>query len=250
MTTIFKSELTSATINEQVAFNLSSKYAVVSTNAVVEELQKRGFVKREVRGGTLNRNGGTKVHTVRLVFGELINVKGDLLRPEVVITNSFDGKSAFKVKAGIFRQVCTNGLTVLCEELKEIKLRHSGDASDLALQIIERMAESLPLMMEIVGKMREKTLTEAEAIAFAISAAKVRWNKSFTPEQAKVLLQAGRPEDTGLQLWEVFNVVQERVLSTAGLQVPGMRRVQILKNANRYEKVNSELFALAMNQLN
>lgn len=243
--------MTSETINEVVASNLSSKYAVVSTNAVVEELQKKGFVKREVRGGKQNiKNGGTKLHTVRMVFGELVQVRGDLIRPEVVITNSFDGKSAFKVKAGIFRQVCTNGLTVLCEELKEIKLRHSGDASDLALQIIERMAESLPLMLEIVTKMRERTLTEDEAIAFAMTAAKLRWNKSFTKEQASVLLQAARPEDKGLQLWEVFNVVQERVLSTAGLQIPGMRKTRILGNAYRYEKVNSELFSLAMEQLN
>ena len=70
-----------------------------------------------------------------------------------------------------------------------------------------------------------------------MKAAQARWNREFTEDDAKILLEVARPEDEGSNLWEVFNRVQEKVLGgkvklsemkrTAKAVVRGMEDVRI-----------------------
>ena len=43
----------------------------------------------------------------------IINGKdGDTVFPQVLLTNSHDGKNAFTFTAGLFRMICENGLVI------------------------------------------------------------------------------------------------------------------------------------------
>jgi len=100
-----------------------------------------------------------------------------------------------------------------------------------------------------VEKMREKVLTEQQAITMATIAARIRWNKEFSKEQAKELLEAARPEDGGLGLWEVLNVLQEKCMN-GGTAITGMRKSRALSDGKKWETINAELFKVATEQLN
>lgn len=240
-----KSQPVKEVVKEELG-NVSNKYTKISTNELCAALVKEGFELSKVMQGTGKKSG---FHIVRMKWNQEMTVNGDKMFPEIVIENSFNGKHAFKVKAGIFRLVCTNGLTIAVEEFGEFKIRHTGTADKMAKEITMEFAKRIPQIISTVEKMQEKTLTEEQAIEFALKAAKTRWDKEFTPQQAKQLLKAARPEDGGYGLWEVFNRVQENVLN--GTKVEGVRASnKAIKAPKRYENINAEIFQSAFEFVN
>ena len=57
----------------------------------------------------------------------VINGKNDdTVFPQVLLTNSHDGKNAFTFTAGLFRMICENGLVVSTSTFEDVKMRHMG----------------------------------------------------------------------------------------------------------------------------
>lgn len=226
--------------------NVSNKYTKISTNDLCNSLTKQGFEVSKIMQGTGKKSG---FHIVRMKWNKEMTVNGDKMFPEVVIENSFNGKHAFKVKAGVFRLVCTNGLTIAIQEFGEFKIRHTGSADKIAKEITMEFAKRIPQIIQTVEKMQETTLTEEQAIQLAMNAARSRWEKEFTPKQAKQLLSVARPEDGGYGLWEVYNRVQENILN--GTKIDGVRMsAKPIKSAQRYENINTEIFESAFEFVN
>ena len=72
----------------------------------------------------------------------------DTVFPQILLTNSHDGKNAFTFTAGLFRMICENGLVVSTNEFEKVAIRHMGyDFEELQKQITE-MVERLPLTVE------------------------------------------------------------------------------------------------------
>ena len=77
----------------------------------------------------------------------------DTVFPQILLTNSHDGKNAFTFTAGLFRMVCENGLVISTNEFEKVSIRHMGyDFDELQVQINE-MVERLPLTVESMNKM-------------------------------------------------------------------------------------------------
>jgi hypothetical protein len=51
---------------------------------------------------------------------------GDVI-PEVLLINSHGGTSAYKLIAGLYRLICSNGLMVSDGEIESISVTHKGD---------------------------------------------------------------------------------------------------------------------------
>ncbi len=236
-------------IREVVAESVSSRYTPVSTNELVAALESRGFTFRSIKGGYNNKKGHTTKHVVRMTYNRRIQVNNDWMAPEIVISNSFDARSALRVEMGIFRVVCSNGLTIKLEDFGTIYLRHLGDADEMAMEILDTMLANIEKITGLVEEMYQKVLTEEEAIELAMAAAAERWKKAFTRDQAKVLLQVARPEDDGLELFKVMNRIQENALTNSSLRVNN-RKVRMINNPTNYERVNSKIFSLAAEMLN
>ncbi len=86
---------------------LSDRYTVVPTIDVVEKFIDNGWQVSSAK--QVGKTAFAK-HQVRLRNAELPQVGDSLL--EAVITNSHNGTSTLQVGAGLFRLVCSNGLTV------------------------------------------------------------------------------------------------------------------------------------------
>ena len=174
---------------------------------------------------------------------------GDTVFPQVLLTNSHDGKNAFTFTAGLFRMVCENGLVISTSTFEDVKMRHMGYSFEELQVKIKEMVEKLPLTVESMNKMKETELGQKQAVDFA----KKALNTRFTDKELKrikinfdELLTPVRVEDQGKDLWSVFNVVQEKIISgdfeyTAAGKA---RKAREIKNFKQDQKINKDLFEL------
>lgn len=236
---------------EPVDCGMSDKYVVINTETLIAELTKRGFKMREI----LRRKSLGSRHVVRMRSETAYEINGETLYPEIVFHNSYNGKCAFRVQMGIFRLVCTNGLTILATEYgaASFTIRHIGSEAEVAEQITIEFADKLPAMWNVQERLCNTMLTDEQKINLAMKAAQLRWKQEFTADEAAKLLQAARPEDQGNSAWHVFNVLQERV-TQGGIQLEGMKRMpKPVKDARKNPELNDELFSAVyelVNQIN
>lgn len=232
---------------------VSDKFTHIPTSAIIDDMEKLGFGVVDAKEVKARKGVGFQKHLVVFRNPDIaINgADGDDVFPQVLITNSNDGKNAFKLTVGIFRCICENGLVVATEEFEDIRLRHMGYTFEELQEKIKAIIDQLPLTVETMNKMKQVRLDEKQAVELATRALATR----FTEEEmtritvdAKLLLEPTRPEDKGNDLWSIFNVIQEKIIDgdfnyNAGSKSRKARRI---KNFNQDLKVNKELFELAL----
>jgi hypothetical protein len=106
-----------------------------------------------------------------------------------------------------------------------------------------------------MNKMKQIEMSQDAAVEFARKAIATRFKEDEIDNisvDINQLLMPTRNEDTGNDLWSVFNVVQEKILEgdfnyTFGVKV---RKARKIKNFNQDLKINKELFNLALEYAN
>jgi hypothetical protein len=133
--------------------------------------------------------------------------------PEIVLLNSHDGSSAYELRAGLFRPVCTNGLLVSLGEFVSVRIAHRGDVVERVVDGALEICEQLSGLTPIVERMAETELEEPVREAFAREALELRHGSAegsgYRPTQ---LLNSHRMADIGSDLWRTYNTVQENLL--------------------------------------
>ena len=140
---------------------LSDRYTMVPTIDVVDKFIQNGW---QVSGAKQVGKGSFGKHQVRLRNAELPQVGDSLL--EAVITNSHNGTSTLQVGAGLFRLVCSNGLTVPVSTFGDMKQTHLNlSMSDVEL-ITEQFVINTPKIQKSVTRMMEVTMDTERKIDF------------------------------------------------------------------------------------
>lgn len=240
---------------------MSEKYVTMDTRALVENLLsltsggKPVFQLRSIQCGRKKGSDEPQVtkgrHVVRIQTVKSYSVGNrDDVYPELVITNSYDGSTTFKVQTGIFRLVCSNGLVIQTADFGQINLRHMGQPADAAFDIVKQFATNLPKFQSIQQALVDRQLTDEEMIEFAMKAAQVRFKNEFTEADAAILLEVTRPQDDGNDLWKVFNRCQEKIMA-GGFKGENMKKKgKAIVRADEDLRINKELFELAMSFVN
>ena len=232
----------------------SEKFTHIPTHKVIEDMEQLGWGvvdAKEVKARAKNSIGFQKHLVVFRNPDVVINgADGDTVFPQILLTNSNDGKNAFTFTAGLFRMVCENGLVVSTQEFENVKMRHMGYTFEELQKQIRAMVEQLPLTVESMNKMKQIQLDEEQAKAFAKKALTTR----FEEDQVEAmdfnldeLLEPTRPEDKGNDLWSVFNVIQEKILSGDFTYMSGarIRKARKVKNFKQDLDINQKLLAMA-----
>lgn len=199
----------------------SAKYVVIDTEKIVYELEKKGFVLRQVS----RSKNGKGMHVVRMRLADPVTRNGEILYPEIVIKNSYDKTCKFTAQMGIFRQVCTNGLTVMAPEFGATNFvtRHLGTEAQIAEEMTIQFLEQIGSIWQTQELLQKTELTDDQIVALAVRAAEIRWRKKYTSEQAAELLKVARPEDEGRDAWHILNVLEENLLK-GGVKLAGMKK--------------------------
>jgi hypothetical protein len=152
------------------------------------------------------------VHELKYRNGQLPKV-GDTV-VEAIIRNSHNGSATFSMGAGLFRLVCSNGLTVPTSVAERFSIRHNHFSLDEVRGLADAFSKKLPMIETSVSKMMEKELTEYEKVKFVGEAVKIRWANGLIPATINIedILNPLRDEDKGDDMWRVFNVVQEKMM--------------------------------------
>lgn len=231
----------------------TEKYTFIPTHAVLSGLMQAGFIPVEARQARTRRASPLHArHVVRLRRQfETVQLKDAV--PEVVFLNSHDGTSAYQLRLGLFRVVCTNGLIVSQGAFPTYYVPHRGDVVDEVIAGALEASERFGSLADQVERMEARRLGKDEQIHFAEQALALRYpdpaDRGLQPAQ---LLTCRRTEDLGDDLWSTLNKVQENLLQgglsrrSATGRLTRTRRITAIREDVR---LNSGLWDLALEAL-
>ena len=235
---------------------VSDKYTHIPTEKVINDMESLGWGVVEAKEVKARKSTTKGFQKHLLVFRNddiVINgADGDTVFPQILLTNSHDGKNAFTFTAGLFRMICENGLVIADEEFEDVKMRHMGYTFEDLQGMIKEMVEKLPLTVESMNKMKGVDLEVEQVLELAKSLLDIRvdgTDNSFNNEAIEEVLETQRKEDEGNGLWEVFNVVQENIINgNFHYQTKGgkIRQARIIKNFKQDLDLNRKMFSKAL----
>ncbi len=228
------------------ASHLSDKYVQTPTSRVVEDLMNLGWEVTKVQEVKSRKYKGFQKHLVVFRNPDIMikGENGDDSFPQILLTNSHDGKAAFNFRVGIFRLVCSNGLVVSDADFSNVSIRHMNYTFESLQVKINEIISKLPGLVNKINTFKAKTLTEVEMNDFAVKASQLRTKKTVNIMD---VLSATRSQDQGNDLWVVFNRVQEKILG--GSYTSGGRKARSVKNFQKDIQLNEQLFELAESYL-
>ena len=236
------------------AESTSDKYTHIPTDRVITDMELLGWKVVDAKEVKARENVGFQKHLVVFRNPDVVinGEDGDTVYPQVLLTNSHDGKNSFQFTAGLFRMICENGLVIATDTFEDVKIRHMGYDFSTLQDTIKEMVENLPLTVEAMNKMKEVELEEEQMFDLAKSFLDIRvegTENTFNNQAIEEVLEAQRSEDEGNMLWEVFNRVQENIIegnfeyfTKSGKK----RQARVIKNFKQDQEVNKKMFSKAL----
>ena len=250
------SEMAPSIFTMKPSSEVSEKYTHIPTERVIDDMELLGWKPvdaKEVKARTKNTQGVQKHMLVFRNDDVIINGEdGDVVYPQILITNSHDGKNAFQFTAGLFRMICENGLIIATDEFADLKMRHMGYTFEDLQVLIRGMVEKLPLTVEAMNKMKAVELEEEQMFNLAKSFLDIRvegTQNTFDSQAIEDVLNAQRKKDEGEMLWEVFNRIQENIIEgNFQYKTPSgkVRQARVIKNFKQDQDVNKKMFSEAL----
>lgn len=230
----------------------SERYAYIPTIAVLEAMRKEDFLPVAVsqsRCRLADKREFTK-HMLRFRHaGAKMLAVGDTV-PEIVLVNSHDGSSAYKLYAAMFRLACSNGLVVCDSSLgDEVSVPHKGDVTNRVIEGSFSVIENAALAGERAAEWKAIPLQSEEQKLFAHAALALRYDtdEKAAPITEQQALAIRRTADTPNDLWTTFNRVQENLVrGGARFTRNGRRdRTRAVTGIDQNVKLNRALWQLA-----
>lgn len=196
----------------------SARYRFISTENVLAAMSEAGFAVTHAAQTRTRKSGAPQFSKHMLRFSHLRqSVQLVDAIPEIVLINAHNGTSAYVLRAGMYRPVCTNGLVTPIGDFGVLQVPHRGNVIENVVSAALEIAGRFDALGATVEKMAARVMQEAERVQFARAALALRYpDRTNYPITEAQLLAARREIDHGATLWQVFNVVQENLL-TGGL---------------------------------
>jgi len=233
---------------------VSERYTFLPTSNIISRMRQEGWAPVEVQQQAVRVEGrmGFQKHLLRLQRRDQIAKPGEYTA-EIALVNSHDRSSAYQLHTALYRFICRNGLMVSDTAFEPVSIRHSGREAEEIISASFTMLAQLPRLTEKVEAFRSRQLTPSEQHLFAEQALKLRWDDlRFAPVGVEKILWPRRSEDTGTDLWTVYNRVEENLIKGGqrdwhqrrenGKRIGRSRPVTGLDESIR---VNKELWSLA-----
>jgi hypothetical protein len=190
----------------------SARYSFIPTLTVVDALRDVGWfpITAEQSNARLDNRLGFQQHMIRFVR-EGLSRQGE--RVDMILWNSHDLGSSFKLITSVWRYACGNGLMV-SSDFANFTHKHIGFNPDELVHSALEIADASSMVADQVENMKAITLAPAERSIFATAAHQLIYDildqAPITPEQ---LLNARRYDDRKMDdLWTTFNVIQENII--------------------------------------
>lgn len=117
----------------------SARYTYIPTAEVIAGMRQHGFLPMAAAQAR-TRDAGRAGHTKHMLRFRHVDTKPVTERrvgatfPEIVLLNSHDGTSPYRIMSGMFQLICLNGMVVADRQGAEVRIPHMGD---VVRQVIE-----------------------------------------------------------------------------------------------------------------
>jgi hypothetical protein len=192
----------------------SRHYQFISTARVIDALLDAGFEPTRAQQTRSHSSPNHARHMIRFSY-----VKNELSLldaiPELILINSHDATSAYTLRAGLFRPICTNGLVSLIGDFGLLHVPHRGNVIHNVVDAALQIARGFNDITRVVEQMAQRRLSDRERWDFAARALKIRYpnHEQHLPVFPDQLLDARRDADFGNTLWLTYNVIQENLVA-------------------------------------
>jgi hypothetical protein len=226
------------------AAHLTDKYVQTPTIRVVEDLMNLGWEVTKVQEVKARKSIGFQKHLLVFRHPDIMikGANGDDAQPQILLTNSHDGKAAFNFRVGIFRFICSNGLVVSDADFENVSIRHMNYTFETLQAKVNEMINKLPGLVQKINLFKSTELTDNQMQEFATKAVALRSKETINIMD---VLTPTRIEDEGNDLWAVFNRVQEKIVGGSYVYGNKKRKARSIKNFQQDIKINEQLFELA-----
>jgi hypothetical protein len=239
---------------------VSNQYVFASTETIINDLDKLGWkvVDCKQQKATKRSTGIRSFHMVAFQNPDIfitkeMNGKEEIeCFPRIILTNSHDGFNSFKFMVGLFRLVCSNGLVIATQEFANISIRHINYTFEELRGVVAKAIETVVAQTETMNKMQGIELSDENKRKLATEAYQIRVGENYQPsdEQIEDILTPKREEDKGNSLWNVFNVLQEKIINGDYLMISKTngkeRKARPIKGVAKDLDVNQNLFRTAL----
>lgn len=229
---------------------MSQRYRMIPTIEVINHLRNNGFLPVAAQQGRTRIPGKQDFtrHLVRFINADWDKTNvGDII-PQMVLSNSHDGTSAYKLMLGMFRVQCKNGLMVHSSTIDEINVRHSG-SEHLAQDVLEasfQVIDQTPKAVQQIEDWSNLRLNTDQRHAFAEASLELH-DATLKPNVEQVLRARRHSDNERTDAWTTMNVIQENVVRGGQFtrNATGQRRhVRAIKSVNEDVRFNRALWKL------
>lgn len=248
------SDVREIVVNQSEASGVSKRYSHVSTAALLQRLQSKGFVVNEVQAANARKSRGFQRHLVRLQHPDLKLRDG--LIPQVIIVNAHDGTAATRIMLGIYRFACANGL-IVGSSFKEYRVRHVGPALENCLSAVDAVAAYLPALAAKVERLSALELGEKKqrSLSHVLAEHLLKSKDSVVTFSPSDLNRVRREADRANDAFTVLNRLQENALG-GGLRYATYelgkgfqpKRLRAVKSIERKTAINQYVWDLVERQ--
>lgn len=230
---------------------MSESYLYIPTIDVVNKLRSEGFIPVNARQQGVRVAGKANYtrHELRFMLPTKAKWEVNDTRPEIVLVNSHDGSSMYRISAGLYRLICSNGMVTFNHDFGTYQVRHTGDILADVIEASYRVIEDVPKIEAKVKEFTSLKLTIAQQAKYTEMALGLRWEKGHSPIEPMQLLEVRRPEDVGNNLWLTYQRTQENLIQ--GGMVPEKekkdrngRKVKSISSIKRDYVLNRDLWQL------
>jgi hypothetical protein len=138
--------------------------------------------------------------------------------PQILLTNSHAGTSAFELSLALFEKVCSNGLIVSRGTTEQIRVTHRGYADEAMESALLSVIPGIEPVLQLTDEFKRLQLTEGERQAFAAAAIELRWNGEEFAVDPQSVIRPRRSAERAPTLWNTYNVTQEAIIRGGVMQ--------------------------------
>lgn len=228
--------------------NVSSKYQFIPTKQIVDILEGEGWkIHSAVSVKPYRKNVEHSKHSLRFTHPEKPTKNGNV--PQLVLINSHDGGSAYRLNVGFFRVVCSNGLIVSDGHFESVNIRHISFTPEQVIGASKKALDNFDSVIGIQEKWSNREMSQNEKMNFFTDVSRLRW-KDINDDLIYSVSTPRRQEDTGNDLWSVFNVAQENVIRGGFVNSLTRRKAKTIKNIEADFRLNTGIWDLAASYCN
>lgn len=208
-----------AALSTQAHPRTSKYYEFVNTMDVIEGAKAMGW-RPAAAGQRIAQSDPSEAmygrHVIKFEHPDMKMDNGDKL--QMVMVNSHNRMAKLRLDIGVYRLVCSNGMIIKVpgHDYLEIIERHRAiDVPQLISKVSETM-NHINSFVPMIDQMKLKPMTKDQRFAFAIEALALRHGQEAldAPKAALIeFLDPIREADNGDDLWSVYNVAQEKLIS-------------------------------------